>query len=75
MSKVRFIKITLDDNVPEFMDGIIRCGSVIAEDEDGNKIQDHEELVDNSEFPSTSEMIKYIANKLNVSIDFVSIEY
>ncbi|MCD9500479.1 hypothetical protein [Photobacterium carnosum] len=75
MSKVRFIKITLDDNVPEFMGGIIRCGSVIAEDKDGNKIQDHEELVDNSEFPSASEMIKYIANKLNVSIDFVSIEY
>ena len=28
MLKGRFIKITLDDGVPESMEGIIRCSSV-----------------------------------------------
>lgn len=74
MLKGRFIKITLDDGVPESMEGIIRCGSVIAEDEDGNEILDHQELVDNAEFQSTSEMIIYIANKLNVPKDVIRIE-
>lgn len=33
---IAYVKIYLDDNVPEYMEGIIRCSSVISEDENGN---------------------------------------
>lgn len=68
------IKITLDDNVPEYMDGIIRCNSVVAEDEDGNQVQDYPDLVDNTEFSSQDDMVTHIAAKLNVSTDIVIVE-
>lgn len=68
-----FVKVTLDD-VPEYMDGIFRCGSVITEDEDGNQIKDHPDLVDNTEFSSQTEMVEYIANQLNVSTDVIMVE-
>lgn len=75
MSKeIAYVSVQLDDDVPEYMDGVIRCGSVISQDEDGNELQDHQELIDNTEFRSADELISYVAGKLGVSKDIVSID-
>ena len=73
MKKIAYVRICLDDNVPEYMASIIRCGSVTSEDEDGNELQDHLELIDNTEFHSQEALIKYVAIKLGVNIDIVGI--
>lgn len=74
MKEIAYVKIYLDDDVPEDMSGILRCGSVISEDEDGNQLKDHQELIDNSEFHSEKALIKYVAEKLGVEIGIVVIE-
>lgn len=74
MKKIACVKIYLDDDMPEDMNGILRCGSVISEDEDGNELKDHQELIDNAEFQSEKALIKYVAEKLGVEIDIVTIE-
>lgn len=75
MTTINFVRITLDDNVPKSMSGIIRCGSVISEDENGKQIKDHQELVDNTEFPSEEQLIAYVAKHLGVSESIVEIEH
>lgn len=74
MKEIAYVKIYLDGDAPEDMSGILRCGSVISEDEDGNELKDHQELIDNSEFHSEEALIKYVAEKLGVEIDIVVIE-
>ena len=74
MKEIALVKIYLDDDIPEYMSGILRCGSVISEDEDGNELKDHQELIDNSEFHSEEALIKYVAEKLGVEIDIIVIE-
>lgn len=73
MTAITFVRITLDDSVPEYMAGIIRCGAVISEDENGNTINDHQELIDNAEFHSKSELIASVAQRLGVSGSIVEI--
>lgn len=70
---IAYVKVYLDDEVPEYMDGILRCGSFISEDENGNEIQDHQELIDNTEYHSQEELIEDVANRLSVSPDIVEI--
>lgn len=70
---IAYVKVYLDDNVPEYMEGIIRCGSVISEDENGDEIKDHQELIDNTEYHSAKELIEDVANKLGISPDIVEI--
>lgn len=72
--KIAYVSVQLDDNVPEYMSGIIRCGCVTSEDEDGNELQDHQELIDNAEFRSEEELISYVASKLGVPEDIVAID-
>ena len=67
------VKIYLDEDVPESMDGIFRIGSVILEDEQGNGT-DHDDLVDNSEFHSIDALKKHVADSLNVDETIVEIE-
>ncbi len=74
MTAITFVRITLDNNVPEYMNGIIRCGSVISEDENGNEIKDHQELIDDAEFHSERELISSVAKRLGVSESIVEIE-
>ena len=73
MKEIVNVVVTLDDNLPEYMDGVLRCGSVTSEDEDGNETE-HDELVDNAEFRSTDELRRHVAKALNVSIDLISID-
>jgi hypothetical protein len=62
---IKSVRIYLDDNVPPYMEGIIRCGSVISEDDKG-KERDHQELVDNKEFHTREELIKDVSDRLRV---------
>jgi len=66
------VKVYLDDNVPEYMSGIKRCGSVIKEYESGKEV-DCPELIDNTEYQSEEELIKDVATRLKVSQGFVEI--
>ena len=66
MKDIASVRVYLDDNVPEYMEGIIRCGSVFSDDEDGNELHDHLELIDNAEFTSREDLIAYVAEKLEV---------
>lgn len=70
---ITLVKISLDENIPEYMNGISRIGSVISEDEQGNET-DHDDLVDNSEFHSIDVLKKHVANSLNVDETIVEIE-
>jgi hypothetical protein len=70
---IAYVKIYLDDNVPEYIEGLIRCASVISEDAKGNEIKDHQELIDNTEYHSANDLIEDVASKLGVSSDIVKI--
>lgn len=74
MTAIALVRITLDNNVPEYMKGIIRCGSVISEDENGRTIKDHQELINNAEFHSESELLSFVAQRLGVSESVVEIQ-
>jgi hypothetical protein len=69
------VRVYLDDNVPEDMDGIIRIGGVETTDSDGNEkgIEIYQELVDNAEFHSEGELIKSVATRLGVNPKIVEI--
>lgn len=71
--KINNVEIYLDDNVPEYMEGIIRCGSVISKDKNDNIIKNHQDLIDNTEYYSAEDMIKDVANRLHVSQSIVEI--
>lgn len=71
--KIVSVTVTLDDNVPEYMAGIIRCGSVVSEDEDGNE-KSHEELIDNTEFHAEEELIAHVAKRLGVDPSIIAVE-
>ncbi|MDO9209028.1 MAG: hypothetical protein Q7T91_12335 [Sulfuricurvum sp.] len=74
MATIASVIITLDDDVPEYMSGIIRCGSVVSEDKDGNQIGDHQELIDNTEFHTEDQLIDYVAKHLGVDKSIIEIE-
>ena len=67
------VVVKLDDNVPEYMQGVLRFCSVTSEDEDGNETE-HDDLIDNTEFRSEDELSQHVASALNVSVDLVAIE-
>ena len=62
---IALVKISLDEDVPEYMNGIFRIGNVISEDEKGNESH-HKDLVDNLEFRSIDALKQHVANFLNV---------
>jgi len=74
MNKIAHVTVHLDDDVPEDMLGVLRCGSVTSEDEDGNELKDHQELIDNTEFHSEVALIAHVAKHLGVSPDAVTVE-
>lgn len=70
---ITLVKISLDEDIPEYMNGISRIGSVISEDEQGKESY-HDDLVDNSEFHSIDALKKHVADSLNVNETIVEIE-
>ena len=73
MKQICRVEVFLDDNVPECMDGIIRIGSVISYDSNDYEIENHQELVDNTEFHEISDLIEYVATKLDISRDIIEV--
>jgi len=87
LKEVEEIKVYLDDDVPEDMDGIIRVGSVILEFEDGRS-EYCNEIVDNQDFntmesysDAIEEMKEYVINGLmnhinseEIDLDSISID-
>lgn len=71
-SPIETVEVTLDQDVPEYMEGILRIGTVQIVFEDGTR-EDHDELVDNSEFRSEEAIRKFVSKKLQVNIDLVEI--
>ena len=67
-------RITVDGDIPEYMAGVNRCGSVVAEEKDGETIKDYQELVDNKEFHSEIELVSFVAQKLGVSETIIRVE-
>lgn len=67
-----YVSVTLDDDVPEYMTGIIRCGSVIAEDSNGEET-DHQEIIDNTEYHSIQELIDDVALRLGVDKSIIEV--
>ena len=53
------------DDVPDYMDGIIRIGSVISYDENDND-KNHQDLVDNTEFFDENEIKSFVKERLNI---------
>lgn len=70
---ITLVKISLDENMPEYMSEIFRIGGVISEDEKGNESH-HNDLVDNLEFRSIDTLKQHVANFLNVDETIVEIE-
>lgn len=69
---IKRVEVCLDDNVPECMAGVIRCGSVISFNEKEESIN-HQELVDNTEYYSEYELIEGVSKKLNIHKDIIEI--
>ena len=67
------VEVVLDDNVPEYMMGIIRCGNVCAYDENDELIKDHQEIIDNTEYHSECELIDDVAKRLGVDPSIIKI--
>ena len=66
------VRIYLDNNVPEYMNGILRVGRVVSEDEQGNET-DHEDLVDNQEFHNIDLLKNHVAGALKISKSIIEI--
>lgn len=69
---IKRVEVFLDDNIPESMNGVIRCGSVYSYNEEDERT-DHQELIDNSEYHSEYDVIDDVAKRLGVSTDIVEI--
>ncbi|KMU99764.1 hypothetical protein ACS72_07860 [Acinetobacter sp. VT 511] len=67
------VRIYLDDDVSECMNGVLRVGRVISEDEQGNETN-HNDLVDNTEFHDIDTLKKYIADFLKINESAIEIE-
>lgn len=63
---IESIDIFLDDNVPEYMCGVLRIGSVIIHT--GSSEFDIQEFVDNYEFRSENEIENYVNKELGTTI-------
>jgi len=74
MKKIAHVTVHLDHDIPQYMRGVIRCGAVTSEDEDGNVLEDHQELIDNTEFYSEEALISHVAKRLGVTPDAVTVE-
>ena len=73
MGKIVEVRIELDDTMPDYMAGIIRCGSVRSYDKNGKLCVDHKELVDNAEYRTEAEMIHAVAKRLKFHSSIISI--
>lgn len=76
MAKIVAAQVYLDEDVPDYMEGILRIGSVEFLDADGSTIDNstlNNQLVDNTEFQSYSSLIDWVAEKLELDTSDIEI--
>lgn len=78
LKKIHSAVIHLDDDMPEYMDGMIRIGSVSFFDEDGEEIENtslSNQFVNiESHEDNPEKLIKYVAKTLGIDESNVEIE-
>ncbi|MBG9544616.1 hypothetical protein ABE29_18110 [Cytobacillus firmus] len=65
------VEVALDSDVPDYMEGIIRIGSITKFFDNGKSVES-DELTTNEEFHSEKELIDFVAKKLKISSSIVS---
>jgi tRNA isopentenyl-2-thiomethyl-A-37 hydroxylase MiaE len=73
MGKIVEVIVELDDEVPEFMAGTIRCGSVRSYDANGKLCVDYQDLIDNTIYHSEAELIEDVSRRLKFHSSIISI--
>ncbi len=68
---IRHITVYLDNERKNFMDSI-RCGFIVAENEDGDETF-HNDIIDQSEYPTVNELVDDIVGIFNVHRDAVCV--
>lgn len=84
MAKYYNVLVYIDDDMPEYMDGLIRIADLNFFNEDGQqlKLEDQEEYginltvgeMINAEYHSTDELIKDVASRLGIDPSQVDFE-
>lgn len=67
------VRVYLDSHEAMNMAGILRCESVIAYDENGNEIQNFQEVIDNTEYHSEDELLEDTARRLGLDVELFEI--
>lgn len=67
INSIESINIYLDDNVPEYMNGVLRIGSVIISTINNQEF-DIQELVDNKDFHSEKAIENFVDKMLGTAI-------
>lgn len=70
--KITKVEVILDDSVPEYMDGIMRCGTVRSIYSDGSSVE-HNDLIDNKEYFNKEDLIADIARRIDVKKDLIEV--
>ncbi|MWJ28327.1 hypothetical protein GPM19_08935 [Halomonas sp. ZH2S] len=65
--------VDIDENMPETMEGIIRVGRVLIENDE--EVEDRQDLVDNTEFHSINELISFISSQTGIPESNVEISH
>jgi hypothetical protein len=84
LPKFYSVQIYLDDNIPEYMDGLLRIRSVLYIDDNGDEIEENvyeefeitvrpNDLV-NLEYHTGQELEKDVAERVGIDSDLVEIE-
>nr|WP_163503606.1 hypothetical protein [Halomonas socia] len=72
MYELEGLTVYLDDSMPEYMSGLVRCGRVVAMYSDGSE-KDFDEYVDNSEYDSKRSLVEDVAKDFGVAPEFIEV--
>lgn len=73
MGRIVEIVVELDGDVPEDMEGVVRCGSVRSYDENGKLCIDYKELVDNTPYANEADLVFDVARRLKFPVSMIRI--
>ena len=66
------VEVILDDDIPEYMDCVMRCGTVRSIFDDGSSIE-HLDLIDNKEYFLIEDLISDIARRIDVKKECIEV--
>ena len=73
MPAIARVRVVVDDNIPENVEGLLHCRSVISLDEQFHEIADFRQLLESAEFRSEAELIGEVARRGGVDPSIVEI--